>query len=164
MIEFLRKFETRSIKIARVNSILITKSINFQLFILILYCVGGPLWSKAIFRAQSIYREVYDFTFIFGCDWHYSEISNISTSEILARLQQDRHYSAMCSSDRHYSAMCSSDRHNSLMCSSDRHYFAMCSSDRHYSAMCSSDRHYSAMFSTRAPPLWDTLITRTCSC
>ena len=37
MIEFLRKFENRSIKIARVNSIRITKSINVQLFTLILY-------------------------------------------------------------------------------------------------------------------------------
>ena len=32
------------IKIARVNSILITKSINLQLFTFILYCVGSPLW------------------------------------------------------------------------------------------------------------------------
>ena len=40
MIEFLRKFENRSIKIARVNSILITKSVNLQLFTLILYGVG----------------------------------------------------------------------------------------------------------------------------
>ena len=37
MIEFLRKFENYGFKIARVNSILITKSINLQLFILILY-------------------------------------------------------------------------------------------------------------------------------
>ena len=36
MIEFLRKFENRSIKIARVNSIFITKYINSQLFTLIL--------------------------------------------------------------------------------------------------------------------------------
>ena len=39
MIEFLRKFENRGIKIARVSSILITKSINLQLFTLILYGV-----------------------------------------------------------------------------------------------------------------------------
>ena len=32
MVEFLRKFEKRSIKIARVNSILITKSINLLKF------------------------------------------------------------------------------------------------------------------------------------
>ena len=37
MVEFFRKFENRSIKIARVNSILITKSINLQLFTLIFY-------------------------------------------------------------------------------------------------------------------------------
>ena len=59
IVEFLRKFENRDIKIARVNTILITKFINWQLFKLILYGVGrGPLWSKSIFRAQSSYREV----------------------------------------------------------------------------------------------------------
>ena len=47
MIEFLKKNENRGIKIARVTSILITKSINSQLFTLILY------------GFQSIYREVY---------------------------------------------------------------------------------------------------------
>ena len=41
MIKFLRKFENCDIKIALVNSILITKSINLQLFTLILYGVGG---------------------------------------------------------------------------------------------------------------------------
>ena len=40
MVEFLRKFEDRNIKIARVNSILITKSINVQLFTLLLCGVG----------------------------------------------------------------------------------------------------------------------------
>ena len=40
MVEFLRKFEDRNIKIAGVNSILITKSINVQLFTLILCGVG----------------------------------------------------------------------------------------------------------------------------
>ena len=39
MIEFLRKFEDRSIKIAGVNTILIIKYINLQLFTIIL------LWS-----------------------------------------------------------------------------------------------------------------------
>ena len=58
MIEFLGKFENRSIKIARVNSIIITKSINLQLCTLILYGFGGPSWSYAIFSVQSIYREV----------------------------------------------------------------------------------------------------------
>ena len=43
MVEFLRKFENRGIKIARVNSSLITKSINLQLITLILCGVGGPL-------------------------------------------------------------------------------------------------------------------------
>ena len=38
-----RKFENRDIKIAPVNSILITKSIYVQLFTLIVYGVGGPL-------------------------------------------------------------------------------------------------------------------------
>ena len=40
MIEFDTKFDNRCIKIAQVNSILITKSINLQLFTLILYCFG----------------------------------------------------------------------------------------------------------------------------
>ena len=40
MVEPLRKFENRCIKIAGVNEILITKSINLQLFTLILYSVG----------------------------------------------------------------------------------------------------------------------------
>ena len=41
MVEFLRKFENREIKIGRDNSIHITKSINLQLFTLILFGVGG---------------------------------------------------------------------------------------------------------------------------
>ena len=40
MIQFLRKFENRGIKFARVTLILITKSINLQLFTLTLYSVG----------------------------------------------------------------------------------------------------------------------------
>ena len=40
MVEVLKKIENCGIKIARVNSILITKSINLQLFTLILYGVG----------------------------------------------------------------------------------------------------------------------------
>ena len=43
MVEFLRKFENRDNKIARDNSILITKYINLQLYTLILYAVGGQL-------------------------------------------------------------------------------------------------------------------------
>ena len=57
MIEYLIKFENRGIKIAGFNSILITKSTNLQLFTVILYGVGGPLWSQASFRAQSIIDE-----------------------------------------------------------------------------------------------------------
>ena len=60
IIEFLRKFENRGIKIARVNSIFITKFINLQLFTLILYSVGvrcdrrrfsvlSPFMEKSIF-------------------------------------------------------------------------------------------------------------------
>ena len=56
MIEFLRKFANRGNKITRVNSILITKSTNLELFTV--YGVS-PLWSKADFNAQFIYREVY---------------------------------------------------------------------------------------------------------
>ena len=43
MDEFLRKFENPGIKIARVNSILITKSLNLPLITLIFQGVGGPL-------------------------------------------------------------------------------------------------------------------------
>ena len=65
MVEFLRNFGNRSIKIARDNSVLITKSINLQLFALIFYGVGGSC-EVDIFKltasAESIYREVYDKT------------------------------------------------------------------------------------------------------
>ena len=43
MVEFLRKFENRDIKIPRVNSIPITKSIHLQLFTLILCSVRDQL-------------------------------------------------------------------------------------------------------------------------
>ena len=56
MIEFLRKLENRSIKIARVNSILITKSINLQLFALILYDFG-VLCDLKRFRVLRIFIE-----------------------------------------------------------------------------------------------------------
>ena len=61
MIEFLKIIENRSIEIALVNSILITKSINLQLFTRIL-CVLGVRCDQAIFSAQSIYRKVYGAT------------------------------------------------------------------------------------------------------
>ena len=59
MIEFLRKFEKRGIKIDWDNSILITKSINLQLFTLILYGVGVCCDRSWFSRAQSINREVH---------------------------------------------------------------------------------------------------------
>ena len=40
MVEFLRKFVNRDTKINRVNSIIITESINLQLFTLMFYGVG----------------------------------------------------------------------------------------------------------------------------
>ena len=43
MVEFIKKIEKSCLKIARVNTIFITKSINLQLFTSILYGVGGPL-------------------------------------------------------------------------------------------------------------------------
>ena len=62
MVEFLGKFDNHGIKIVRVNSILITKSVNFQLFTLIFNGVGVRC-DLNIFKltasAQSIYREVY---------------------------------------------------------------------------------------------------------
>ena len=59
MVEFLRKFENRGTIISRVNSIIMTKSINLQLYTLNFVRCSGPLESMAFFRAQSIYREVY---------------------------------------------------------------------------------------------------------
>ena len=41
LIEFLRNFENRRFNIARVNLILISKSVNLQLFTLILYDLGS---------------------------------------------------------------------------------------------------------------------------
>ena len=61
VVEFISKFENQGIKIARVNSTLITKSINLQFFTLILHFVGVHC-DVNIFKlttgAQSIYREV----------------------------------------------------------------------------------------------------------
>ena len=48
IVQFLGKYENRGIKIIRVNSILITKSINLQLFTLILYAVVDPLAPKLL--------------------------------------------------------------------------------------------------------------------
>ena len=62
MDKFLRKFKFLN-KIAGVNSILITKSINLQLFTLILYSVGvrcGVDTFKLTASAQSINRELYE--------------------------------------------------------------------------------------------------------
>ena len=64
IVEFLRNFENRGMKIKRVNSILITKSTDLRLFTLISSGVGGPLWSKAIFRAQSICLKTFKNRFI----------------------------------------------------------------------------------------------------
>ena len=62
IVKFLRKFENRGIKIARLNSILINKSINLQLFAFILYGVGVRC-DVDIFKrtssAQCINGEVY---------------------------------------------------------------------------------------------------------
>ena len=57
MVEFLRKFESRCIKIARVNSIRITKSINLLLFCTVLEIRGYVDIFKLTARAQSINRE-----------------------------------------------------------------------------------------------------------
>ena len=64
MIEFLRKFENRGIKINRVNSILITKSINSLLFPVILYGVAvryarGRFSELSPFIEKSIYEELH---------------------------------------------------------------------------------------------------------
>ena len=63
MVEFPTKFENCRVKIDRLDSILITKSVNLQFFTLILYGVWGSCdvdIFKLTFNAQSIYREVYD--------------------------------------------------------------------------------------------------------
>ena len=87
IVEFLGIFETRGIKIARVNSIIITKSIDFQLFTLILYGVGIRCdvdIFKLTVRAQSIYREVYALTYLFCfTQWFY-----VSTAIFLCLLEQ----------------------------------------------------------------------------
>ena len=65
MIEFLRKFENRGTKIARVSSIFIAKSINLQLVTLILYRVEvrcdqrrfsmlSPLIEKSLLQAMKV--------------------------------------------------------------------------------------------------------------
>ena len=67
MIEFLRTFENRGFKIAPVNTILITKSINLKLFTLILYGVGvrcDVVIFKPTASAQSIYREFSGITYL----------------------------------------------------------------------------------------------------
>ena len=64
MVEFLKKFENRGIKIARVNSIPITKSNNLPLFTLILQCWalwidnrGAYYWSHS-FAKQHIDNRI----------------------------------------------------------------------------------------------------------
>ena len=62
MVEFHRKSDNHGIKIARVTSTFITKSINLQVFTWILYGVGVRCdvdTFKLTARAQSINREVY---------------------------------------------------------------------------------------------------------
>ena len=62
-VEFLTKFENPGIKIARVNSILITNSMDFQSFTLILHGARCDVdMFKLTVSAQSIYREVYGST------------------------------------------------------------------------------------------------------
>ena len=50
MVEFLRKFDNRGIKSARVNSILITKYINLQLFTFIIIRRRGSFMKKNIWQ------------------------------------------------------------------------------------------------------------------
>ena len=66
MIEFLRTFENRAIKIARVNSILITKYINLQLFTSILNGVGVrfdrrrlPVHSSSIEKSMALHFQYF---------------------------------------------------------------------------------------------------------
>ena len=59
MIEYLKKIENLLIKIARVNSILIAKSINLLLFTLILYGVGVRCDADIFKPTATANREVY---------------------------------------------------------------------------------------------------------
>ena len=63
MVKFLRNFENRGIKIARVNSILITKIYQFTVIYLnFVRCWGSVVMStsfKLTASAESINREVY---------------------------------------------------------------------------------------------------------
>ena len=61
MVEFLRKFENRSIKIARVNSIRIMKSISLVEFCTVIGVRCDIDIFKLTTRAQSINREVYGY-------------------------------------------------------------------------------------------------------
>ena len=63
MIEFLRKFENRFIKIGQDNSILITKSLNLHLFTLILYGFGvrcDHIWFSVLspFKEKSMIQQM----------------------------------------------------------------------------------------------------------
>ena len=64
MVEFLKKFENCSIKIARVNSILMTKSINLLLFTLILDGFGWRC-DVDIFKLTASFQSI-DKSMIYG--------------------------------------------------------------------------------------------------
>ena len=81
MIDFLKKFQNRSIKIGAVNSILITKSINLDLFTLIFYDFGvrcdlrrfsvfSPFIEKSICMI-SANKEIDSNVFIFSLPMQY---------------------------------------------------------------------------------------------
>ena len=68
MIEFVRKFENRGMHFFRVNSILITQSINLQFFTSILYGVGVrcdrrrfSVHSSSIAKSMVIFINTYQF-------------------------------------------------------------------------------------------------------
>ena len=59
MIEFSENLRIVTLKLFELTPFLSPNVSIYRFFTLILHDFGGPLRSKAIFRAQSIYREVY---------------------------------------------------------------------------------------------------------
>ena len=59
MVEFLRNLRITAPKLLELTQF---ASKNLSIYFDVVLC-WGPLWSREIFRAQSIYRAVYDFSF-----------------------------------------------------------------------------------------------------
>ena len=73
MDEFRRKFENRDIKIARVNSILITRSINFVIYFNFVRCLGCAMLTAFYLRRSSPLME----NNINSCQVHRNYLHNL---------------------------------------------------------------------------------------